>query len=86
MNWYTVYLRKTGELAAAGTAEMCTRQLGYASTNSFYSTVTHTRKLSGMKKKLQKYDFVVEPLTKKELDEYHADKRKALRCDSTEGR
>ena len=44
MNWYTIWLRKTGELVASGTGTECARRLGYASRNSFYSVLSHHRK------------------------------------------
>lgn len=67
MNWYTIWLRKTGELVASGTGTECARRLGYASRNSFYSVLSHHRKGAGKQKALRKYDFLVEELTAEEL-------------------
>lgn len=39
--WYTVWDAKSGDLIASGTAAMCARRLGYASANSFASSVCH---------------------------------------------
>ena len=63
VNWYTIWLRKTGELVASGTGTECARRLGYASRNSFYSVLSHHRKGAGGQKPLRKYDFLVEELT-----------------------
>ena len=67
MSWYTIWLRKTGELVASGTGTECARRLGYASRNSFYSVLSHHRKGAGGQKPLRKYDFLVEELTAEEL-------------------
>ena len=42
-NWYTVYLAKTDEIIASGTADMIVRQMGCASRNSFFSAVCHAK-------------------------------------------
>lgn len=42
-NWYTVYLAKTDEIIASGTADMIVQQMGYASRNSFFSAVCHAK-------------------------------------------
>lgn len=39
--WYTVWDAKTGDLVASGTAAMCARRLGYSSSGSFASAVSH---------------------------------------------
>lgn len=39
--WYTVWDAKTGDLIASGTAAMCARRLGYSSSGSFASAVSH---------------------------------------------
>ena len=54
MNWYTIWLRKTGELVASGTGTECARRLGYASRNSFYSVLSHPRKGAGGQQPLRK--------------------------------
>lgn len=40
---YTVWLAKTDELVASGTAKECTEQLGLANENVFFSTVMKVR-------------------------------------------
>ena len=86
MNWYTIWLRKTGELVASGTGTECAKRLGYASRNSFYSVLSHHRKGAGGQKPLRKYDFLVEELTAEELAQLdrHNKKKRARRCDSTD--
>lgn len=86
MNWYTIYRRRTGELVASGTAEMCARQLGFASRNSFYSSLSHHKKKYPSCVKLRKYDFVVEPLTPEEVRELQPKKKSAQRCWNTDER
>ena len=39
--WYTVWDAKTGDLIASGTAAQCARRLGYSSSGSFASAVSH---------------------------------------------
>lgn len=62
-NHYTVYLRKTDEIVAVGTAEECALQLGLKR-GSFYTIVGKT--LKGV---LRKYEFIVENSAYDEEDE-----------------
>lgn len=41
VTWYTVWDAKTGDLIASGTAAQCARRLGYSSSGSFASAVSH---------------------------------------------
>ena len=52
---YAVYDKKTDELLVSGNSKFCTRQLGLASVDSFYSLVSNC--LSG---KNNKYEVLVE--------------------------
>ena len=38
-----MHIAKTDEIVACGTADMIVQQMGYASKNSFFSAITHTR-------------------------------------------
>lgn len=52
---YAVYEKKTDKLLATGNSVFCTRQLGLASVDSFYSLVSRVR--SGRN---NKYEVLVE--------------------------
>lgn len=76
-NWYTVWDAKSGEIVAAGTSEMCAKKLGYASANSFASTVSHS--LAG-RCVSHKYNFTHERIDRREVDslppiQYHPRQR-----------
>lgn len=71
--WYTVYDAKTGNLLASGTSDMCARQLGYKSANSFASSVYHCRK---KKRKPHKYSFFQEVIKRDEVDSLPQIRRK----------
>lgn len=55
MKYYTVYLRKTDEIIAFGTADECAAQLGLSGKNSFHCTASKSR--NG---KANKYEIIVE--------------------------
>lgn len=63
--WYTVWDAKTGDLLASGTSEMCARRLGYKSTNSFASAVSHGL---GGSHRAYKYTFARERIDRGEVD------------------
>lgn len=71
VNYYSVYLKKTDELVAQGSAEECTEQLGYTCVTTFYSMLTRTKQ-----GKLNKYVFIRHE-GEEEYDPYH-EERKAL--------
>lgn len=48
MNYYEIYLARTGELIARGTARECKRKLGCASIDSFYALAN--RSMRGVNK------------------------------------
>ena len=55
MNYYTVYLRKTEQIVASGTARECTKTLGFCNVASFYSVVS--KSTHG---KAHRYDVVID--------------------------
>lgn len=63
--WYTVWDAKTGDLIASGTAAMCARRLGYSSSGSFASAVSHW--MHGARKHC-KYTIQREYIPRSEVD------------------
>lgn len=56
--WYTVYLRKTDEIVAFGTAEECARQLGFSGISSFKSCVS--KSMDEKNTKYKRYEFIID--------------------------
>lgn len=69
--YYSVYLKKTDELVAQGSAEECTTQLGYTCVSTFYAM--YTRSKQG---KLNKYIFLCHD--DGELYDPHHEEKKAF--------
>ena len=63
VNWYTIYDAQTDEIVACCTADMIVQQMGYASKNSFFSAITHTREHHN-----NKYIYHIEKVSRKELE------------------
>lgn len=55
--------RKRLDIVACGTADMIVQQMGYASKNSFFSAITHTREHHN-----NKYIYHIEKVSRKELE------------------
>lgn len=66
-NWYTVYLAKTDEIIASGTADMIVQQMGYASRNSFFSAVCHARYKKNNPRR--RYIYHVERVLRDDIEE-----------------
>ena len=66
-NWYTVYLAKTDEIIASGTADMIVRQMGCASSNSFFSAVCHAKHKKDNPRR--RYIYHVEKIPQENINE-----------------
>ena len=68
MKYYTVYLNKTDEIVAFGTAKECAEKLHLADVEVFYATVSKNK--SGI---LKKYTVVVDEMVRKSSGSIQSD-------------
>lgn len=66
MKWYTVYLHRTEEILACGTAKQVADALGMT-TDSLYCAISRSRNW-----KNRKYDFVIEEIDEDEFKKEYA--------------
>lgn len=66
-NWYTIYSAKTDEIVASGTSDMVIRQMGYASRNSFFSAVCHSKYRKNNARR--RYIYHVEQIPREDIEE-----------------